>query len=107
VDRAIAAMLTAEGQLHSPAGTAGVAGPDAAPDATGGSKDAHHQPDQKVLEDANIKLASVASDVMGVSGRAMIQRLIEGETDPYKLADLAQRQLLGRFPSWRKLWKGS
>jgi len=33
---------------------------------------------QKVLEDANIKLASVASDVMGVSGRAMIQRLIEG-----------------------------
>ena len=34
---------------------------------------------QKVLEDANIKLASVASNVMGVSGRAMIQRLIEGD----------------------------
>jgi transposase len=62
---------------------------------------------QKVLEDANIKLASVATDVMGVSGRAMIQRLMEGETDSHKLADLAQRNYAGRFPSWRKPWRGS
>jgi transposase len=61
---------------------------------------------QKVLEDANIKLASVASDVMGVSGRAMIQRLIEGETDPYKLADLAQRQLRGKIPELEKALEG-
>ena len=61
---------------------------------------------QKVLEDANIKLASVASDVMGVSGRAMIQRLIEGETNPYKLADLAQRQLRGKIPELQKALEG-
>ncbi len=61
---------------------------------------------QKVLEDANIKLTSVASDVMGVSGRAMIQRLIEGETDPHKLADLAQRQLRGKIPELEKALEG-
>ncbi len=61
---------------------------------------------QKVLEDANIKLASVASDVMGVSGRAMIQRLIEGETDPHKLADRAQRQLRGKIPELEKALEG-
>src|SRR5712692_5455460 len=61
---------------------------------------------QKVLEDANIKLASVASDVMGVSGRAMIQALIEGETNPYKLADLAQRQLRGKIPELEKALEG-
>jgi hypothetical protein len=41
---------------------------------------------QKVLEDANIKLASVASDVLGESGRAMLRALIEGLTDPERLA---------------------
>jgi len=45
VDRAIAAMWTAEGQLHSPACAARFAGPDATPNATGGRKDAHHQSD--------------------------------------------------------------
>ncbi len=61
---------------------------------------------QKVLEDANIKLASVATDVMGVSGRAMIQALMEGETDPVKLADLAQRQLRGKIPELQKALQG-
>jgi transposase len=61
---------------------------------------------QKVLEDANIKLASVATDVLGVSGRAMIQRLIEGETDPHKLADLAQRQLRGKISELEKALEG-
>jgi transposase len=61
---------------------------------------------QKVLEDANIKLASVATDVMGVSGRAMIQRLIEGETNPHKLADLAQKQLRGKIPELEKALEG-
>lgn len=45
---------------------------------------------QKVLEDANVKLGSVLSDVLGKSGRAILQALIEGESDPQKLADLAQ-----------------
>lgn len=47
---------------------------------------------QKVLEDANLKLGSVLSDVLGKSGRAILQALIEGESDPQKLADLAQGQ---------------
>jgi transposase len=48
---------------------------------------------QKVLESANIKLASVASDVMGVSGRAMLAALIEGHASPATMADLAKGKL--------------
>lgn len=48
----------------------------------------HVQRIQKVLEDANIKLSSVVSDVTGVSGRKMLVALIEGETDPDRLAEL-------------------
>jgi transposase len=48
---------------------------------------------QKVLEDANIKLAGVASNVMGVSARAMLEALLDGETDPATLADLARGRL--------------
>lgn len=48
---------------------------------------------QKVLEDANIKLASVASDVMGVSGRAMLNELVQGQTDAATLAELAKGRL--------------
>jgi transposase len=53
---------------------------------------------QKVLEDANIKLSSVATDVMGVSGTLMIRALADGETDPVKLADLAKRTLRKKMP---------
>jgi len=48
---------------------------------------------QKVLEDANIKLASVVSEVLGASGRAMLEALIAGETDPEVLASLARGTL--------------
>jgi transposase len=48
---------------------------------------------QKVLEDANIKLGSVASDVLGVSARAMIQRLIAGQDSPEQIAELALGKL--------------
>ena len=48
---------------------------------------------QKVLESANIKLASVASDVLGVSGRAMIEALMEGQTSPEQMAELARGRL--------------
>ena len=47
----------------------------------------------KLLETANIKLASVASDVFGVSGRAMLRALIAGEASPEAMADLARGQL--------------
>jgi transposase len=47
----------------------------------------------KVLEDANLKLNGVASDVLGVSGRAMIEAIIAGTTEPAALADLAKGRL--------------
>jgi transposase len=60
----------------------------------------------KVLQDANIKLSSVASDVLGVSGRKMIESLIAGETDPKLLADLAQKQLRSKIPELEKALEG-
>jgi len=53
----------------------------------------HTQRIQKVLETCNIKLASVASNVLGKSGRAMLKAMIRGETDAGKLADLARGTL--------------
>ncbi len=61
---------------------------------------------QKVLEDANIKLASVASDVLGKSGRAMIQAMISGETDPSTLADLSKRTLRRKIPQLQLALEG-
>jgi transposase len=60
----------------------------------------------KVLEDANIKLASVATDVLGKSGRAMIAALIAGETDPDPLAELARGSLRGKRPELRRALEG-
>ncbi len=48
---------------------------------------------QKVLETANVKLASIATDVLGASGRAMIEAIIAGETDPHRLTALAKGRL--------------
>lgn len=45
---------------------------------------------QKILEDANLKVASVLSSLLGKSGRAMLDALLAGESDPERLADLAQ-----------------
>lgn len=56
---------------------------------------------QKVLEDANIKLGSVASDVMGVSGRAMLREMIAGHTDPLLLADLARGRMRKKLDALR------
>lgn len=61
---------------------------------------------QKTLEDANIKLASVATDVMGVSGRAMLKAIISGQEDPKVLADLAQRRLRGKIPQLKLALEG-
>lgn len=47
----------------------------------------------KVLEDANLKLASVATDVLGASGRAMLGAIVEGRSDPAALANLARGRL--------------
>lgn len=53
----------------------------------------HVQRVQKVLEDANIKLGSVVSNVFGTSGRAILKAMIAGERDPYKLAALANERI--------------
>lgn len=57
---------------------------------------------QKVLEDGGIKLASVASDVLGRSGRDMLSALIAGERDPNTLAELAQRRMRSKIPRLRQ-----
>ena len=62
---------------------------------------------QKVLEDANIKLSSVASDVLGASGRDMIQAIIAGEEDPANLAELARRRLRGKIPELKFALQGT
>lgn len=54
---------------------------------------------EKLLEDAGIKLSSVASDITGVSGRAMLAAMIDGQTDPAELADLAKRRLRSKIPA--------
>jgi transposase len=55
----------------------------------------------KVLEDANIKLASVATDILGVSGRDMLRAIVEGRDDPEFLAELARRKLRAKIPQLR------
>lgn len=61
---------------------------------------------QKVLEDADIKLGSVATDVLGVSGRAMIRALIAGREDPEGLADLARKRLRRKLPALQAALRG-
>jgi transposase len=61
---------------------------------------------EKVLEDANIKLAAVASDVLGVSGRAMLRAMVDGEQDPAQLADLAKLRLRQKLPALRAALAG-
>jgi len=60
----------------------------------------------KVLEDAGIKLASVASKVLGVSGRAMLGALVAGTTDPDVLAELARGTLRRKLPALREALTG-
>lgn len=54
---------------------------------------------EKLLEDAGIKLSAVASDILGVSGRAMLEALVAGQSDPAVLADLAKRRLRSKIPA--------
>lgn len=60
----------------------------------------------KVLEDAGIKLAAVATDILGASGRAMLQALVQGTTDPEVLAELARGRLRAKLPALREALVG-
>ncbi len=61
---------------------------------------------QKVLEGGNIKLGTVASDVMGVSGRAMLDAIVGGNTDPVALAELAVGRLRYKRPQLERALSG-
>lgn len=61
---------------------------------------------QQVLEDANVKLGSVASDVLGKSGRTMIEALIRGASDHDQLAELARGRLRGKVPELKTALQG-
>jgi transposase len=61
---------------------------------------------QKVMEDANLKLASVASDAVGASGRAMLEAILAGENDPERLSQRARGKLRQRIPELRAALQG-
>jgi transposase len=61
---------------------------------------------QKLLEEANIKLSSVASNVLGVSGRRMLKELAKGNRNAAELAELAVRRLREKIPQLREALEG-
>jgi len=61
---------------------------------------------EKLLEDAGIKLSAVASNIVGVSGRAMLEALIAGQRDPAVLADLAKQRLRDKIPALTEALRG-
>ena len=69
-------------------------------------RSSHTQRLQKTLEDANIKLDSVISDILGVSGRAMLEAMIAGQTDPAVLAGFADRRIRATPEELREALRG-
>jgi transposase len=67
---------------------------------------AEKQRAEKLLEDAQIKLSVVASDIFGVSGRAMLAALIQGERDPKRLAELARTRLRAKLGQLQEAFTG-
>src|SRR5439155_276355 len=61
---------------------------------------------QKVLEDANIKLASVATDTLGASGRAMLEAIVKGEQDSQRLAEMSRGLLRNKIPELQQALEG-
>jgi transposase len=61
---------------------------------------------QKVLEDANIKLASVATNALGASGRAMLEAIIHGEQDSQQLAEMSRGLLRNKIPELQQALQG-
>ncbi len=61
---------------------------------------------EKLLEDAQIKLSVVASDIFGVSGRAMMAALISGQRDPKVLADMARSRMRTKIPQLQEAFVG-
>jgi transposase len=66
----------------------------------------HTQRIQRVLEDANLKLTSVVSDILGMSGRAVLEALVRGETDPQSLVSLTSERLHASRETLREAFTG-
>jgi transposase len=71
-----------------------------------GARTAEKNRAEKLLEDAQIKLSVVASDIFGVSGRAMMASLIAGERSPAALAQLARTRMRTRIPALQEAFTG-
>lgn len=71
-----------------------------------GTGTAEKQRVEKLLEDAQIRLSVVASDIFGVSGRDMMAALVAGERDPKTLAALARRRLKAKIPQLEEAFTG-
>ena len=67
---------------------------------------AEKQRAEKLLEDAQIKLSVVASDIFGVSGRQMLAAMIAGERDPKVLAQMARAAMRGKITALREAFTG-
>lgn len=61
---------------------------------------------QKVLEDANIKLASVATDILGKSGRAMLNALVDGTRTAEEMAEMARARMRSKIPQLKEALTG-
>ena len=84
-----------------------VAGPDSQPDHTQAGTGADRQSHPQGAGRRQHKLSSVMSDVMGVSGQAMLRAMIRGESDPEALAQLARKRLRGKIPMLRQAATGT
>jgi transposase len=80
--------------------------PDPLPRRSGRGKDRGKNRVEKLLEDAQIKLSVVASDIFGVSGRAMLAALVAGERDPKVLAQLARTRLRAKLGALQEAFVG-
>src|SRR5215216_7968249 len=94
------------GAASCPGGHPRAAGPDPLPQAADPGPHRRGPAGPKTLEDAGIKLDSVAADVLGVSGRAMLAALVGGERDPQVLAELAKGRLRAKLPQLRQALRG-
>ena len=61
---------------------------------------------QKVLEDANVKLGNVLTDVLGVSGQLMLDALLKGKAQPAEIAQFAKGRAKKKIPEIIRRWKG-
>ena len=106
MDRATAGARAAAGQLRAAGADPRAAGPDAASQGADPGADRAANRLHKLLQDANIKLASVATDILGVSGRAMLEALVRRDDGPGGAGGLGPGRLRKKLPALRQALTG-